>query len=91
VLAANPFNPEALLDTFSEKALVNNQLREYRGKAAIKKRAVDNIISDHLTKVRRGDGGTLRTRQRYGECRRGHVGEVCRCPGGHVLFFHSQR
>jgi hypothetical protein len=31
-VAANTFNLKALLDTFSESALVNDQLREYRAR-----------------------------------------------------------
>jgi ketosteroid isomerase-like protein len=49
VLAANRFDLEALLDTFAEDAVVNDQLREYWGKNAIKGWAARDIIGDHVT------------------------------------------
>jgi ketosteroid isomerase-like protein len=49
VSAANTFDLEALLDSFAEDALVNDQLREYWGKKAIKSWAARDIIADHVT------------------------------------------
>jgi ketosteroid isomerase-like protein len=49
VLAANTFDLEALLDSFAEDALVNDQLREHWGKKAIKSWAARDIIDDHVT------------------------------------------
>jgi hypothetical protein len=47
--ATNTFDLEALLVTFADDALVNDQLREYRGKAAIRKWADRDIIGDRVT------------------------------------------
>jgi ketosteroid isomerase-like protein len=49
VLAANTFDLEALLVTFADDAVVNDQLREYRGKEAIKGWATREIIGHHVT------------------------------------------
>jgi ketosteroid isomerase-like protein len=49
VSAANTFDLEALLDSFAEDAVVNDQLREYWGKKAIKGWAARDIIGDHVT------------------------------------------
>ena len=49
VLAANTFDLEALLAPFADDAVVNDQLREYRGKEAIKGWAARDIIGDHVT------------------------------------------
>lgn len=49
VQAANRFDLEALLAPFADDAIVNDQLREYRGKAAIKSWAARDIIGDHVT------------------------------------------
>jgi hypothetical protein len=63
VVAANAFNLEALLDSFSESALINDKRGEYREKIAIKKRAADDIVGDIIgedaTDVCREDHGTL--------------------------------
>jgi ketosteroid isomerase-like protein len=49
VLAANTFDLEALLGAFAEDAVVNDQLREYWGKKAIRRWAARDIIGDHVT------------------------------------------
>jgi ketosteroid isomerase-like protein len=49
VLAANTFDLEALLGAFAEDAVVNDQLREYWGKKAIRGWAARDIIGDHVT------------------------------------------
>ena len=49
IQATNTFDLEALLATFADDALVNDQLREYRGKAAIREWAARDIIGDRVT------------------------------------------
>src|ERR1700739_963753 len=49
VEATNSFDLEGLMVTFADDALVNDQLRDYWGKAAIKGGAEQDIISDSLT------------------------------------------
>jgi hypothetical protein len=49
VEATNSFDLEQLLSTFADDALVNDQLRDYWGKAAIRKWAERDIISERLT------------------------------------------
>jgi hypothetical protein len=49
VEATNSFDLEQLLATFADDALVNDQLRDYWGKAAIKDWAERDIIGDRLT------------------------------------------
>jgi ketosteroid isomerase-like protein len=49
VQAANTFDLEALLAPFADDAIVNDQLREYRGKQAIKGWAARDIVGDHVT------------------------------------------
>jgi hypothetical protein len=49
VQAMNDFNLERLLATFAEDALVNDQLREYCGKAAIREWAERDLIADRTT------------------------------------------
>lgn len=49
VLATNTFDLDALLETFSDDAIVNDQLREYRGKAAIKNWAIQDIVGIRVT------------------------------------------
>jgi SnoaL-like domain len=49
VQATNTFDLEAMLTTFADDALVNDQLREYRGKAAIRGWAAREIIGDCVT------------------------------------------
>jgi hypothetical protein len=49
VSAANTFNLEGLLRTFSDDAMVNDQLREYRGGKAIKDWAVRDLVGDRVT------------------------------------------
>jgi hypothetical protein len=49
VEATNSFDLERLLATFAEDALVNDQLRDYRGKAAIREWAKRDIIGERLT------------------------------------------
>jgi hypothetical protein len=47
--ATNDFDLERLLATFAEDALVNDQLRDYWGKAAIREWAERDIIGEKLT------------------------------------------
>jgi hypothetical protein len=49
VEATNSFDLEQLLATFTDDALVNDQLRDYWGKAAIRDWAERDIIGDRLT------------------------------------------
>jgi ketosteroid isomerase-like protein len=49
IRATNTFNLDALLVTFAEDALVNDQLRDFWGKAAIKHWAEHEIIGDRVT------------------------------------------
>jgi hypothetical protein len=49
VSAANTFNLEALLRAFADDAMVNDQLREYRGKKAIRDWAAREIVGDRVT------------------------------------------
>jgi len=49
VEATNSFDLERLLATFSEDALVNDQLRDYWGKTAITEWATRDIVGERLT------------------------------------------
>jgi ketosteroid isomerase-like protein len=49
VEATNSFDLERLMVTFADDALVNDQLRDYWGKAAIKDWAEQDIIGERLT------------------------------------------
>jgi hypothetical protein len=49
VEATNNFDLERLLDTFAEDALVNDQLRDYWGKSAIREWAKREIMDERLT------------------------------------------
>jgi hypothetical protein len=49
VEATNSFDLERLLATFADDALVNDQLRDYWGKSAIRKWAERDIIGERLT------------------------------------------
>jgi hypothetical protein len=49
VEATNSFDLERLLATFAEDALVNDQLRDYWGKPAIREWAKHDIIGERLT------------------------------------------
>jgi hypothetical protein len=49
VEATNSFDVERLLATFADDALVNDQLRDYRGNAAIREWAERDIIGERLT------------------------------------------
>jgi hypothetical protein len=49
VEATNSFDLEGLMVTFADDALVNDQLRDYWGKAAIKDWAERDIIGERLT------------------------------------------
>jgi hypothetical protein len=49
ILATNTFDLEALTETFADDALVNDQLCEYWGKAAIRQWAARNIIGERVT------------------------------------------
>ena len=49
VEATNSFDLEGLMVTFADDALVNDQLRDYWGKAAIKGWAERDIIGERLT------------------------------------------
>jgi len=49
VEATNSFDLERLLATFADDALVNDQLRDYWGKPAIRKWAERDIIGERLT------------------------------------------
>jgi hypothetical protein len=47
--ATNSFDPERLMATFAEDALVNDQLRDYWGKSSIREWAKRDIIGERLT------------------------------------------
>ena len=49
VEATNSFNLERLMATFAEDALVNDQLRDYWGKPAIREWAKRDIVGERLT------------------------------------------
>ena len=49
VLATNTFNLQQLLDAFADDAIVNDQLREYRGISEIRKWADHDIIGNRIT------------------------------------------
>ena len=49
VEATNNFDLERLMSTFAEDALVNDQLRDYWGKPAIREWAKRDIIGERLT------------------------------------------
>lgn len=49
VLATNTFDLQKLLETFADDAIVNDQLREYRGKAEIRDWADRDIIGNRMT------------------------------------------
>ena len=49
VAATNAFDLDRLLAAFADDALVNDQLRDYWGKAAIREWAERDIIGDRLT------------------------------------------
>jgi ketosteroid isomerase-like protein len=49
VEATNSFDVERLLVTFADDALVNDQLRDYWGKAAIRRWAERDVIGEKLT------------------------------------------
>ena len=49
VKATNSFEIERLLATFAEDALVNDQLRDYWGKSAIREWAKRDIVGERLT------------------------------------------
>ena len=49
VEATNSFDLERLMSTFAEDALVNDQLRDYWGKPAIREWAKRDIIGERLT------------------------------------------
>lgn len=47
--ATNSFDLERLVNTFADDALVNDQLRDYWGKAAIRRWAEQDVIGERLT------------------------------------------
>lgn len=49
ILAVNMFNLGRLLDSFADDAIVNDQLREYRGKAEIRAWAERDMIGNRIT------------------------------------------
>jgi ketosteroid isomerase-like protein len=49
VEATNSFDVERLMVTFADDALVNDQLRDYWGKAAIRRWAERDVIGEKLT------------------------------------------
>jgi hypothetical protein len=49
VEATNSFDLERLLATFADDALVNDQLRDYRGRESIREWTVRDIIGQRLT------------------------------------------
>src|SRR5258708_3914159 len=49
VKATNSFDLDGLLDAFADDALVNDQLRDYWGKQAIREWATRDIIGERLT------------------------------------------
>jgi ketosteroid isomerase-like protein len=49
VKATNSFDLDGLLATFADDALVNDQLRDYWGKSAIREWAARDIIGERLT------------------------------------------
>src|ERR1700677_4384775 len=63
VEATNSFDLERLMATFAEDALVNDQLRDYRGKPAIREWAKRDIVAERLTmnvtKVKKNHGNLI--------------------------------
>ncbi|HEX4113289.1 MAG TPA: nuclear transport factor 2 family protein [Stellaceae bacterium] len=49
VAATNAFDLDAWMDTFVEDAFVNDNHREFRGKAAIRQFAAKEIVGDKVT------------------------------------------
>jgi hypothetical protein len=49
IQATNTFDLNALIATFADDAIVNDQLREYRGHAAIREWAARDIVGDRVT------------------------------------------
>src|SRR6202007_404427 len=49
VEATNSFDLDRLIDIFADDALVNDQLRDYWGKAAIRRWAERDLVSEKLT------------------------------------------
>jgi hypothetical protein len=49
IAAANAFDLDALMDTFVEDAFVNDNHREFWGKAAIRKFAAKELVGDKVT------------------------------------------
>jgi hypothetical protein len=49
IRATNHFNLNALIETFADDALVNDQLRDYWGKAAIREWAATEIVGGRIT------------------------------------------
>jgi hypothetical protein len=47
--ATNSFDPERLVAAFADDALVNDQLRDYWGKPAIRRWVARDIVGVHLT------------------------------------------
>jgi hypothetical protein len=62
VKATNSFDLEGLLATFVDDALVNDQLRDYWGKSAIREWAARDIIGERLTMH------VVKVKEHYGHC-----------------------
>ena len=62
VKATNSFDLDGLLETFADDALVNDQLRDYWGKSAIREWAARDIIGERLT-IR-----VVKAKEHYGHC-----------------------
>ena len=70
VEATNSFDLEGLLATFVDDALVNDQLRDYWGKPAIREWAARDIIGASPDNGRDERDRTLRKFHCYRKCRR---------------------
>jgi hypothetical protein len=62
VQATNSFDLDALMAGFADDALVNDQLRDYWGKSAIREWAARDIIGERLTM------NVVRIREQHGHC-----------------------
>jgi hypothetical protein len=62
VQATNSFDLDALIAGFADDALVNDQLRDYWGKSAIREWAARDIIGERLTM------NVVKIRELYGHC-----------------------
>jgi hypothetical protein len=62
VQATNSFDLDALMAGFADDALVNDQLRDYWGKSAIREWAARDIVGERLTM------SVVKIREHHGHC-----------------------